>query len=264
MGITQRNEYLPAQDLSNLSANVDDTRIGVDQTQISVNFTTTPATVTVKVGSIIEVNGNSYLITASDETFQMDSASDTYLTFSDNPSTVFDSTTTKGTFDTTKQGFYQADTITRTLKWYIDQTAETVEYDIDIYNGSMVDGIQEINATDINVVNVDATNIDATNIDATNIDVSDLDVTGSIQVGGGTALLEIRRVTSASSPISYPSGFSQTNTKILGCQVTEANIRYSLGYNDSGDYVMAQLGISNIEVETNLTATFYDLILLRV
>jgi len=133
MGVTQRNLYLPGQNLSNLAVNVDDNRLGNDQTDITVNFGTTPATVTVKVGSIIEVNGNSYVIDTSDYVFQMSNATDNYITFTDNPSVAFSSASTKGTFDAQKQGYYQAGNTTRTLKWYIDQAAETYKI-VDIGN----------------------------------------------------------------------------------------------------------------------------------
>jgi len=133
MGITQRNEYLPAQDLNNLSANVDDTRINGDLSRISVDFGTTPATVTVEVGSLIEVNGNTYLITTDDETFQMSSATDNYITFTDNPSTAFGSASSKGSYNTPKQGYYQAGNLIRTLGWFIDQTNESY-FKIDLDN----------------------------------------------------------------------------------------------------------------------------------
>jgi hypothetical protein len=133
MAITKRNLYLPSQNLSNLSINVDDNRLGNDQTEIAVNFGTTPATVTIKQGSVIEVNGNSYVIDTADEVFQMSNATDNYITFTDNPSAAFGSASSKGTFEAQKQGFYQTGNLIRTLRWYIDQDNEAF-WAIDLKN----------------------------------------------------------------------------------------------------------------------------------
>lgn len=124
MSIIKVNTYLTDRNITNMALNVDYNRLGEDRTQITVNYGTTPATVTIKNGSIIECNGNRYLIDA-DYSFQMANAAYNYLTFTDNPSIAFSSAATIGTFDAEKQGYYQADNLTRTLKYYIDQSGES-------------------------------------------------------------------------------------------------------------------------------------------
>lgn len=162
MTIQQRNLYLPAQNLSNLSVNVDDNRLGNDQTDITVDFTTSPATVTVKQGSVIEVNGNSYVIDTADEVFQMTNATDNYITFTDNPSTAFGSASGVGTFDSQKQGYYQAGNTTRTLRWYIDQTKEL--YDDNVFDQTIVsvylDGFQVYGANSSQAIQFSQATID--------------------------------------------------------------------------------------------------------
>jgi hypothetical protein len=128
MAITQLNLYTPGQNLSNLANNTDYNRLGVDKTNISVNFGTTPATVSIKQGSIIEANGNLYTVSGADFSFQMTNATDNYIAFAEGTPT-FNSVTVKGTYRDDKLGTYQADDSTRTLRWYIDQTEET--YDLD-------------------------------------------------------------------------------------------------------------------------------------
>lgn len=124
MAIVKINNYSPGNNLSSLSLNVDYNRLGEDKSQITVNFGTTPATVTIKRGSIFECNGNRYLINGSDYSFQMSNAAHNYMTFTDNPSETFGSASSIGTYNAEKLGYYQADNLTRTLKFFIDQTAE--------------------------------------------------------------------------------------------------------------------------------------------
>lgn len=134
MAIEKVNDFIigpPAQNLSNMGENVDLNALSDDKTQITVNFGTSPATVTIKVGSIIEVNGSRYKITGSDESFQMSNATHNYITFTDSPGTTFGSAASIGTYTADKQGFYQAGNLIRTLKWYIDQVEDTYYYDID-------------------------------------------------------------------------------------------------------------------------------------
>jgi hypothetical protein len=126
MAITKRNLYLPDRNLANLTVNVDDNRLGLDTSEISVDFTTSPATVTVKQGSIIEVNGNSYSITGTDYVFQMANASHNYITFTDDPAVGFSSAANVGNFNAQKQGFYQTGNLIRTLGYYIAQTDKRV------------------------------------------------------------------------------------------------------------------------------------------
>lgn len=133
MSIIKVNTYLADRNITNMAVNVDYNRLGEDKTQISVNYGTTPATVTIKNGSIIECNGNRYLINA-DYSFQMANAAHNYLTFTDNPAIAFSSAAAIGTFDAEKQGYYQADNLTRTLKFYIDQSGENNQEIIDINN----------------------------------------------------------------------------------------------------------------------------------
>jgi len=151
MSIDQRNVYTPTQNITNLALNVDSNRIGDDRTNITVNFTTTPATVTVKQGSTIESNGNLYIVTGADYVFQMALATDNYIALYET-TPEFKSVTLKGTYDDAKAGVYQADNVTRTIRWYIDQVEET--YDIN-------DSLQSYNKgglkTEINSYKIDGT-----------------------------------------------------------------------------------------------------------
>jgi hypothetical protein len=122
MAIEKYNVYMPAQNLTNLSLNVDINRIGIDKINIDVNYGTSPATVSIKEGSIIEVNVNLYVINGSDYTFQMANATHNYITFTDNPSPTFGSAAAVGTYSNDKKAYYQADNVTRTLGWFIDQS----------------------------------------------------------------------------------------------------------------------------------------------
>lgn len=124
MAIVQRNLYLPGRDLTNLAQNVDLNRVGMDLTDISIAFGA-PSVVTVAAGSMIECNGNIYVLT-TDETFNM-VAGHNYITFTDNPAPAFASAAAKGTYSALKGGFYQAGNLIRTLKWFIDQTNESYE-----------------------------------------------------------------------------------------------------------------------------------------
>jgi hypothetical protein len=124
MATTKLNNYSPGQKLNNQASNIDYNRLSNDLSYITVNFGTTPATVTVYIGSLIEVNGNYYTVDASNVSFQMANATDNYLTFTDSPSIAYSSASTKGTYNVQKQGFYQTGDIVRTLRWFIDQTLE--------------------------------------------------------------------------------------------------------------------------------------------
>jgi hypothetical protein len=131
MAITQKNLYSTTQNLSNLTVNVDANRLGDDRTNISVNFGTTPATVSIKQGSWIEANGNIYVVDSADYSFQMNSSSDNYIYFNEaaGPPPTFTSGTVKGTYDNAKAGTYQANNTSRTIRWYVDQTEETYNLD---------------------------------------------------------------------------------------------------------------------------------------
>ena len=131
MAITQRNTYIPGQNIMNMANNIDYNRLNDCKARITVNFGVSPASVTVKVGSIIEVNGNLYCITGADYTFAMANAAHNYLTFTDNPGTAFSSSASMGTYDAAKQGYYQAGNIIRTLPFYIDQANSEVSYMMD-------------------------------------------------------------------------------------------------------------------------------------
>lgn len=126
MAIIKLNNYIPGKDVENLIDNVDIDRLGVDKTMISVNYGTSPATVTVLQGSIIECSGDTYLVDA-DNAFSMANTSDNYLRFN---GTAFSSTSSIGTFDISKQGYYS--TTYRTLKFHIDQTEEVETVLLDI------------------------------------------------------------------------------------------------------------------------------------
>ena len=121
MAIVKSNNYIPGQNLTDLALNVDYDRLGEDKIQITVNFAGAPATVTIHKGSVWECNGNRYMVTGADYTFQMDGAGHNYITFTDNPAVDFGSSAAIGTFSSEKQGYYQADNVTRTMKFYVDQ-----------------------------------------------------------------------------------------------------------------------------------------------
>jgi hypothetical protein len=122
MAITKINNYVTVtgNNLTSLALNVDYLRLQEDRIQITVNYAGSPATVTIKKGSLIEVNGNLYLIT-SDYSFAMTNATHNYLTFTDSPTPAFSSATAKGTYSIAKAGYYQIDNLTKTLKFYVDQ-----------------------------------------------------------------------------------------------------------------------------------------------
>jgi len=124
--IVQKNLYLPGQDLTNLAQNVDYNRYQDFKGNITVNFGVSPAEVTVKVGTILEVNGNLYAIETADYVFSMDNATHNYLTFTDNPGVDFGSAAAIGTYSAAKQGYYQAGNLIRTLPFYIDQANSEV------------------------------------------------------------------------------------------------------------------------------------------
>lgn len=130
MPMIQKNLYTPGQNLNNQAENIDLNRVADDKSFITVNFGTSPATVTIKVGSLIEVNGNQYAAETSDIVFQMSNASHNYITYN---GTTYASSASIGTFDSLKAGYYTG--TARTLKWYIDQTNGIYYQDNRIYNG---------------------------------------------------------------------------------------------------------------------------------
>ena len=138
MAITQLNLYLPGQNLTNLAQNSDYNRLNDCKMAITVNFGVSPAEVTVKIGSLIEVNGNLYAIDTADYVFSMDNATHNYLTFTDNPAVDFGSAAAIGTYTAAKQGYYQAGNLIRTLPFYIDQVNKSYVYLIDDNKGGLV------------------------------------------------------------------------------------------------------------------------------
>jgi hypothetical protein len=135
MAIVKKNLFLPGQNLTNMGLNVDLNAFSDDKTYITVNFGTSPATVSVKVGSIIEANGNRYTIESADYSFQMANTTDNYIVFD---GTIFKSAATKGTYDTAKQGYYQGGSNTeRAIKWFVDQAGESITqiYEFNNNNG---------------------------------------------------------------------------------------------------------------------------------
>lgn len=131
--IDQNNLYIPSQSISSLTENVDDNRFSRDETNISVNFGTTPATVSIKAGSVIEADGDTYLVETSDFSFQMTNTTDNYVVF-DPAVPDFKSASVKGTYNNTKLGVYQTGNVKRTIRWYIDQTEETYNIDDSLLN----------------------------------------------------------------------------------------------------------------------------------
>lgn len=145
MAINQLNLFdsVTERNLSNMSVNVDYNRLAKYMTEVEPDFTSSPAVMTVKVGSFIEVNGNLYVVQTSDEEFTMDNSLHNYLTVTDDGGTVanpltFGSSSTIGTFDAKKQGYYQADGVTKTMKYYVDQPGETLLNLLDVQNGNQV------------------------------------------------------------------------------------------------------------------------------
>jgi hypothetical protein len=122
VAITQVNNYMPGKNLARLTVNEDYDRIGNDRVFITVNPATVPATITVLEGSIIECNGNTYVLDA-DESFQMANAAHEYITFTDNPAPAFSSQAGPGTFDPELQGYYTGNA--RVLRFFIDQGGTT-------------------------------------------------------------------------------------------------------------------------------------------
>ena len=131
MAIIQKNLYLPGQDLTNLAQNVDYNRLGLDRCNITVDFGVSPAEVTIKQGSLIEVNGNLYAIEAADYVFAMANAAHNYITFTDNPLPAFSSAAAIGTYNNAKLGLYNGTNLIRTLRWYIDQVKKYYQLMID-------------------------------------------------------------------------------------------------------------------------------------
>lgn len=138
MSIVQKNAYSPGRDLSNLSINVDANRVTDDKSFITINFGTTPATVTVKQGSLIEANGNLYTIESSDEIFQMAAAGHNFITFD---GTTFTSQATIGIYNPLKGGYYTG--TARVLGWYIDQTDDI------FYRYKLVSDVKEVGQRDM-------------------------------------------------------------------------------------------------------------------
>lgn len=116
MAITQQNLYIPGFNVPSIATNIDYDRLGVDKSVISVDYSVSPAVVTVKKGSIIEANGDTYLVD-NDEVFAMANAAHNYITFD---GTTFSSAATIGTWSTIKQGYYNG--TVRTLRHYVDQS----------------------------------------------------------------------------------------------------------------------------------------------
>lgn len=125
MSIKNIGTFKTDKDLTLMGLNVDYERLGDQDFKFSVNYTTTPATVTVKDGSIWECNGNRYQADG-DYTFQLDNANDTYIEFTDNGLTSFSSGTNRGTYSIEKNGYYTNNNKTRVLDVYIDQDGETI------------------------------------------------------------------------------------------------------------------------------------------
>lgn len=118
MAVVKYNNYIAPHDVVNLSNNVPIDIIGKDQSSISINFGTVPATVTIKKGSLIEHNNNYYYI-SDDESFQMANAGHEYIGFN---GSSFSSLANIGTYDYDKIGFYNGNY--RVLKYFIHQSGE--------------------------------------------------------------------------------------------------------------------------------------------
>jgi hypothetical protein len=128
----QLNLYLPNRDLDNLANNVDYNRLAYDGIEIDVDFGVSPAKITIKKGSLIEVNGNLYTAT-TDEDFTMSLASHNYIVFD---GISWSSASGKGTYSPEKQGFYQSDNISKTSKWFIVDGNNTFYIDKHLYLNS--------------------------------------------------------------------------------------------------------------------------------
>lgn len=209
MAIEKRNLYSPGQNLNNQAVNIDDNRLSADKSSITVSFAVSPATVTVEVGSFIEVNGSGYTVVTADEVFQLSSAAHNYITFN---GTVFASAATKGTWDAEKQGFYSG--TARTLEWYIDDT-NNLYYINESITELDKDILEENNRVTQGKIDVGG----LANIQG----VTESD--GGLEVGNsGTVLDEIIKITGTTdgdslTQVSYPSGFTKANTYILSMKV---------------------------------------------
>lgn len=232
MAIVQKNLYTPGQNLNNQAENIDLNRVADDKSFITVNFGTSPATVTIKAGSLIEVNGNQYAIETADEVFQMSNASHNYITFN---GTTFASAASIGTFDSLKAGYYTG--TARTLKWHIDQTNSTYSIETSIYNViSSITPLQVGGGVSINEI---------------------LKITGTTASSGG------------STTTSYPAGFTRSTARVLGAYINRTDsVTVCLGYGGTSLYVIIELTSSLIYIEYPDTALYhstpYEIILMRI
>lgn len=113
------------KNLIQLGINVEYSRLGDQDLDFSVNYGTSPATVTITDKSIFECNGNRYQANGN-EVFQLDNASHTYITFTKTESSYsFGSSATRGTYSIKKNGYYVNNT-TKVFDIYIDQSGETI------------------------------------------------------------------------------------------------------------------------------------------
>jgi hypothetical protein len=166
MAITQLNSYLPGQNLTNLAENVDYNRVGDDKTDITINHTTNPWTFTIKVGSLIEKDGNIYTVDTSDYTLQATDNTHNYIVFT---GSAFASSANRGTYDPAKGGFY--DSGNRVLKYYID-TDNDLEYTLSA-NDSRTEDVKTsnliIDGDTSSIGKIDTENLNSYNIPTTEI-----------------------------------------------------------------------------------------------
>lgn len=127
MAIVKKNTYVPGinNDLNNVLVNVDLGRISVDRTNIQfVSYSSPNLTYKILAGSEIEVNGDLYELT-TDETVVFAEANK-YLTFD---GASFGGSITKGTYESTKGGFY-TDATHRVLRWRVDFNEYFIDLDV--------------------------------------------------------------------------------------------------------------------------------------
>jgi|GEM_PF-6355026 len=184
MAIVKVNDYEQGiQDISNLAENVDNLRLGVDLTWVEKISTT----YYVKQGSIIELNGDTYVVQDSDEIITGSALKYIYFNGSS-----FSFSATVPVLDSTKLGYYNGSN--RAIRWVQDAGSVFIDEKNDIYivGDLFVDG--DINATGIESVGRPTTKNVA-------IPASSTSITADVDVG----FLEFQGVTITNID-STPSG----------------------------------------------------------
>jgi hypothetical protein len=238
MAVEKVNLYTPGKNLTNQGLNIDYNRLSDDKTFIEVSFATSPATVTIKAGSFLETNGALYRVSQDDEVFQMSDAGHSFITYD---GTTFASAATRGTKRPDKQGYYQSDDISRTLKWNIDQDNERYDIDYTVYfetEGLNIAG--DLNSTKIFVyLTSNTTTKGIISMDSVVLDTRNEYVTNTFTVTKAGVYKA-----SLSCSISLPTGTGGTS------RVTDAEIYYNGSIATRGRFSDTPAGASAVQVFT--------------